>query len=127
MTPAQEWNDHVRQFLPPFGGFLQSYEWGQFQESLGFKVKRIFEESKKGTVVAQCIEQPLRLGKKYYLIPKGPLGDASAKATLDALIRELSGASFLKIEPPKKLAGTTLVHERHPFTTAARGFCRRIA
>ncbi|MFA5947165.1 MAG: peptidoglycan bridge formation glycyltransferase FemA/FemB family protein [Patescibacteria group bacterium] len=118
MTPAQEWNDRVRPFLPPFGGFLQSYEWGEFQESLGFKVKRVFEESKKGTVVAQCIEQPLRFGKNYFLIPKGPLGDASAKATLDVLIEELSGASFLKIEPPKKLAGTTLVHERHPFTTA---------
>ncbi len=118
MTSSQEWNDKVRAHLPPFGGFLQSYEWGEFQESIGFKVKRIFEQTKKGTVVAQCVEQPLRFGKKYYLIPKGPLGDASPKAMLDVLRNELADAAFLKIEPVKKLAGSSLVHERHPFTTA---------
>lgn len=115
---SQEWNDKVKQFLPPFGGFLQSYEWGEFQESIGFKVKRVFEQTKKGSVVAQCVEQPLRFGKKYYLVPKGPLGDASPKVMLDVLKDELSGAAFLKIEPNFKAKGLVEAHERHPFTTA---------
>jgi peptidoglycan pentaglycine glycine transferase (the first glycine) len=118
MTPAQDWNENVRAHLPPFGGFLQSYEWGEFQESLGFRVHRIFEETPKGTVLAQCVEQPLRFGKKYYLIPKGPLGNASPKATLDVLKGKLSGAAFLKIEPNFKAKGLVEAHERHPQTTA---------
>jgi lipid II:glycine glycyltransferase (peptidoglycan interpeptide bridge formation enzyme) len=118
MTPAQGWNDRVRAHLPPFGGFLQSYEWGEFQESIGFKVKRIFEETKKGVVIAQAVEQPMPFGKKYYLIPKGPLGDASPNVMLEVLKRELKDGAFLKIEPPKKIKGTFPVHERHPFTTA---------
>jgi len=118
MTSSQDWNDKVRAYLPPFGGFLQSYEWGEFQESIGFKVKRIFEQTKKGVVIAQAVEQPLKFGKKYYLIPKGPLGDASPKAMIEVLKRELGDGAFLKIEPVKKLNGSTLVHERHPYTTA---------
>ncbi len=118
MTASQDWNSKVRAHLPPFGGFLQSYEWGEFQESIGFKVKRIFEQTKKGVVIAQAVEQPLKFGKKYYLIPKGPLGDASPKTMVDILKNELGDGAFLKIEPVKKLNGSTLVHERHPFTTA---------
>jgi len=122
MGPATIWNDRVRPFLPPFGGFLQSYEWGEFQESLGFKVIRIFEETKKGTVAAQVIEQPLKFGKKYYIVPKGPLGDASPKVMIETLKHELPGAAFLKIEPAQKIKGALLMHERHPQTTAIVSF-----
>jgi hypothetical protein len=58
MIPAADWNGKVRAFLPPFGGFLQSYEWGEFQESLGFRVKRLFEQTKKGVSLPRLSNNP---------------------------------------------------------------------
>lgn len=115
---SQSWNLHVRRFLPPFGGFLQSYEWGAFQESLGFKVKRIFRETERGVLVTQAVEQPLRFGKKYYLLPKGPLGTLSGKETVKILREELPGSAFFKVEPVEKMRGALPAQERHPHTTA---------
>ncbi len=118
MDAASAWNDKVRAFLPPFGGFLQSYEWGMFQESLGFKVKRIFEETSQGNVVAQAVEQPLPFGRKYYLLPKGPLGNAPEGVAFDVLRKNLSDGAFLKIEPAVKPKKGVPVTERHPEATS---------
>jgi peptidoglycan pentaglycine glycine transferase (the first glycine) len=117
MEAARAWNDKIRAHLPPFGGFLQSYEWGEFQAALGFKVKRIFEETAKGTVAAQVIEQHMPFGKKYYLAPKGPLGSASGPVMIDTLAKHLPDATFLKIEPASKIKKALHASERHPEAT----------
>lgn len=117
MDAAQAWNEKVRAFLPPFGGFLQSYEWGVFQESLGFSVKRIFSENSQGFVVAQAVKQPMPFGKNYWLVPKGPLGSAPQGVIIDILKKELSGTAFLKLEPDFKPKQGVPVTERHPEAT----------
>lgn len=117
MEAAQAWNEKVRAFLPPFGGFLQSYEWGSFQESLGFSVKRIFVETSQGVVLAQAIGQPLPLKKEYFFVPKGPLGSAPQGVMIDILRKELPQAAFLKIEPAFKPKHGAPVTERHPEAT----------
>ncbi len=93
---------------------MQSYEWGELQEALGFKVKRIFEETPKGTVVAQLLELPIPFGKKYYFAPKGPLGTASPAVMIDVLRKHVPGAAFLKIEPAVKFKKAVPASERHP-------------
>ncbi len=118
MEAAQVWNEKVKHFLPPFGGFLQSYEWGTFQQSLGFEVKRIFEETPEGFVVAQAVGQPLPLGKKYYLLPKGPLGSAPEEVIIKVLKKQLPDAAFLKIEPNFVPTTGNMVTERHPEATS---------
>jgi lipid II:glycine glycyltransferase (peptidoglycan interpeptide bridge formation enzyme) len=117
MEAQQAWNDKVRAFPPPFGGFLQSYEWGAFQESLGFTVNRIFEETSQGYVIAQAVEQPLPFGRKYYLLPKGPLGNAPERVIFDILRKNLPDAAFLKVEPAIKPKNGVVVTERHPEAT----------
>lgn len=64
------WNRFV---LKNSGSFLQSYEWGEFQESLGRRVVRINNSEWQ----AQFIEMPLPLDKKYWYCPRGPIFENS--------------------------------------------------
>lgn len=91
----KHWNNIVKENAPAFGGFLQSWEWGEFQRSLGRKIERIEE---KGTV-AQAIQMPLPLGQYYWYIPKGPLGTVSEQEMVSVLREYLSGAMLLRFEP----------------------------
>ncbi len=60
------WNKFV---LANKGSFLQSWEWGEFQERAD---KRVFRFAGEGWQ-AQFIETPLPFGKKYWYAPKAPL------------------------------------------------------
>jgi len=62
----EKWDSFV---LTHSGSFLQSYEWGEFQESLGRRVVRINNSDWQ----AQFIEVPLPLDKKYWYCPRGPI------------------------------------------------------
>ncbi len=112
-----EWNEQVKRFSPAFGGFLQSYAWGAFQESLGRTVIRIFKESEKGTLVAQAVAMPLPFGKRYFFIPKGPLGDMEESEMLKVLKEELGSAMFYRIEPSKPVR-LPKIADVHPNTTS---------
>lgn len=112
-----EWNKLVEQFAPPFGAFLQSWEWGDFQKALGFEVARIHEEVKGKTVVAQAIKYPLPLNSGYWHVPKGPLGNVQPKVAIDLLCKKLSKGAFLKIEPVTKPRGGVLSKDRQPAVT----------
>lgn len=54
--------------------FLQSWAWGEFQQSLGKKVWRLgIKQGHNLVATATIINQPLPLDKSYLYIPRGPL------------------------------------------------------
>ncbi len=112
-----DWNKLVAKYAPPFGAFLQSWEWGDFQKALGFNVVRLHEDVKDRVVVAQAIEYPLPLKSSYWHVPKGPLGDATPKIAIDLLCKKLRGGAFLKVEPITQLRQGVKAKDRQPSVT----------
>lgn len=112
------WNTLVAKYAPPFGAFLQSWEWGEFQRVLGFKVIRFHDAVKDKTILAQAIEYPLPFNSSYWHIPKGPLGDAAPKVALDLLTKKLPGGAFLKIEPVTRPRSGVKTKDRQPSVTS---------
>lgn len=111
------WNKLVSKYAPPFGAFLQSWEWGEFQRSLGFEVVRLHEEIKGKLVLAQAIKYPLPFKSSYWHIPKGPLGEATPKLAIDLLCKKLPGGAFLKIEPVTRPRHGAKAKDRQPAVT----------
>lgn len=68
-TDQSAWNEFVAVHSSP-SSFLQSYQWGEFQQSLGHKVHRL---TLPGRLQAQVIVKPLLFGWSYLEIPKGPV------------------------------------------------------
>jgi len=109
-SDKQKWNDFVA--TAPDGGLLQSWEWGEFQTSLGRKTWRLaFLEADKIIGAALIIKYPLPLGKSYFYIPRGPIiknqGEKlEIKNRLEGFIKKIKeiakkeGVIFLRIEPP---------------------------
>lgn len=71
-----------KNFLNDFAGsqkmsqFLQSYEWGVFQEKVSGKVYRLgVLEADKLIASALIITKDLPIGKKYFYCPRGPIID----------------------------------------------------
>lgn len=63
---GNNWND----FILLYGGsFLQSYEWGEFQKSVGRKIHRL----KNDLFEALISEINLPFKKKYFYCPRGPI------------------------------------------------------
>jgi peptidoglycan pentaglycine glycine transferase (the first glycine) len=101
-----EWNAFAAQ--EPHFGLLQSWEWGEFKEKLGWRPFRVAVK-KKGRIVAgaQMLIKSLipRLASVAY-VPRGPIGDWLDTGIADRLLAELHvlarghRAVFLKIEPP---------------------------
>mgnify|MGYP000374325073 CR=1 FL=1 len=103
----KEWNDFL---IENNGSFLQSFEWGEFQESLSKKVWRFLIKD-KGEIycIAQIIKETFPLSKSIFYLPFGPcfkedLFLKGKKKCLSLILRELSklskkeNAIFLKIE-----------------------------
>src|SRR3989339_31393 len=69
-------NDWNRFVLENQGSFLQSYEWGEFQEKIGkaelSSSRQVFRFA-TDKWQAQFIEIPLPFGKKYWHCPRGPV------------------------------------------------------
>jgi len=77
------------------GGFLQSWEWGEFQRKAGSEVVRVRDEA--SGAMAQLVRRGLPLGKRYWYCPRGPLGSMP-----DLLkVPEIARGVFLRFEPPK--------------------------
>lgn len=111
------WNALVRRFAPPFGGFLQSWEWGEFQSSLGREVTRLHEERDGKTMLAQVVTLPLPFRAEYASVSKGPLGDMP-KSTVTKVLREaFPDAAFVRYEPSRDGARLQ-VKEAQPATTS---------
>jgi len=81
--------------------FLQSWGWGEFQESLGCEVLRFSWEEK---IFVQAIKMLLPFGKFYWYIPRGPVvldKSVDVNEAMRDLSKELEkqGALFLRIDP----------------------------
>ena len=95
------------------GSFLQSWAWGQFQESTGKKVLYLIENDWQALILVN----PLRFGKNYFYIPHGPVwykGERDEQLILKEFLDKIRSiakehnAIFLKIEPKtsdKKITG----------------------
>lgn len=98
------------------GSFLQSWEWGTWQERLGRNVYR-FKVQGAGSEwegALQVIEIPVLAGKSYLYVPYGPVfksapdGDA-AGALLSQLRGRFPTALFLRLEPKQEIGSLSLV------------------
>lgn len=96
---AQGWNEAL---LRAGGSFLQSFEWGEFQATLGREIARL----RTSSFQALLIRHELPFGNSYLYCPRGPVAlqpggpDAAALAHFVEQVRALeSGAVFVKIEP----------------------------
>lgn len=108
---SSSWN---RFLIANKGSFLQSFEWGDFQEQLSKRVWRM-EVGDKGRVLleAQIIKEKAAF-KNYFYVPYGPVfnSDNSFTENLSAFelfleniqrLAKKEGAFFLRIEPPFSL------------------------
>ncbi|MBI4599597.1 peptidoglycan bridge formation glycyltransferase FemA/FemB family protein [Candidatus Uhrbacteria bacterium] len=99
---VREWNGYIAS--QPHAQFLQSWEWGAFQESLGFPAHYIGTRDERGEI-ARCalfLELPLFGGRGYLYCPRGPVGDISdtlIERALDDCFRMRGGPLFLRYEP----------------------------
>ncbi len=76
----------------PSGSFLQSWEWGDWQEHLDQKVHRFFIKDNGNNLLAAQVIQTITQGlnKSYLYIPYGPLlTDASRQDIIEFFITEL--------------------------------------
>jgi lipid II:glycine glycyltransferase (peptidoglycan interpeptide bridge formation enzyme) len=105
-TDQEEWNAFVAQ--EPSFGLLQSWEWGEFKEKLGWKAFRIAAKQ-DGHVVAgaqMLISSVIPGLASVAYIPRGPIGNWLDTEIADRLLNELHQiarshkAAFLRIEPP---------------------------
>ena len=111
LIKKEEWNEFA---VENRGSFLQSYEWGNFQQMSGHDVTRVIvKESGRIILVAQIFKHALPLGKSYLYIPYGPVFNLSQpgrdEEVFDFFIAELkklaskkSGIIFLKVETDKE-------------------------
>lgn len=92
------------------GSILQSWAWGEFQGSLEQKIHRFSGED----FACQAIETALPLGKKYFYVPRGPLGNVES-ALID--LRQLGSdraAIFSRIEPQQMVKLPRAVKDTQP-------------
>ncbi len=114
----ENWNNFL---LQNNASFLQSFEWGNFQEKLGRKIWRMSIEDpsvnsgQDSQVLLQAlvVKKPLPFGKSYFYIPFGPcfkqnLADEQKKQALELLLTELQKISkqekstYCYVEPWKE-------------------------
>ena len=91
----EQWNQFIAQNK---GSFLQSYQWGEFQELLKRKIWRIEIQGLKGLI----IKHDLPLGKNYLYCPRGPVvqgGNISMFLKEVKSISQQEKSIFFKIEP----------------------------
>lgn len=94
------------------GSILQSWAWGEFQQSLGQKIHRFSGED----FICLAIETSLPMGKKYVYCPRGPLGNVeSALADLKHLDSDRS-VIFSRIEPLQPVKLPRAVKDEQPVT-----------
>jgi lipid II:glycine glycyltransferase (peptidoglycan interpeptide bridge formation enzyme)/uncharacterized membrane protein (UPF0127 family) len=116
IAPAEEsgrstWNHFVAKNHPPIGAFLESWEWGTFQKTLGWDTKRyVVLEGGRMVAVFGVMQYGLPFGFSHGYSPRGPViakEDASEEALHFEILQAIqkwarghSGAMiFLRLEP----------------------------
>jgi len=109
-----QWNQFI---IKNNGSFLQSWQWGEFQESLGRKIWRLETEELKALV----IRHNLPLAKNYLYCPRGPIGQGNFNNFLEKVkkIAQREKSIFFKIEPPRVCISRTRlkIHTLQPSKT----------
>ncbi len=106
------WNYFVAQW--PHSPFLQSYEWGEFQEKMGHHVKRfVFRRNERECWVIQFFTHPLPAGFSYFYAPHGPVGECDEEQAGDFLeyvdsARRNTKAIFLRMESRHEMKNSAL-------------------
>ena len=106
---THQWNELVASRR---GSFLQSWEWGELQERLGRRIRRLTGKN----WAALFIERPLPLGASYWYAPYGPVmseDDMRSFAAWDSFLKDVRHAAdtrvmFVRIEP---MASTSFVSD----------------
>lgn len=106
----EKWNQFVVENFPQIGAFMQTWEWGEFQQALGRKIGRYFVyEDGKLISVFMIVHHALFLGLSYGYSPRGPVIAKSISETTVVDIfktiktwvkNELPHFIFLRLEPP---------------------------
>ncbi len=107
VTTKKDWDRFI---LKENGSFLQSFDWGVFQEKQGNPVFRIAVRSKGETILqAQIIKEKLPFSKFYFQLPYGPvtkkgLTEDKRREAERMLVKQVSGkgAVFMIVEPLKE-------------------------
>lgn len=106
ISDADQWDSFVAG--QRFSQFLQSWAWGEFQQSLGRPITRLglFDHDVIASV-AQAVEMRVPFGLHYLYVPRGPVSlDPTSSSRSCALQRRLieiarARAAFaLRVEPP---------------------------
>ena len=95
-----EWDNLI---VKHSGEFLQNWDWGVFQEGLGKKVIRFFDDA---LGLAQIIITPLPLGLSWAYVPRGPVFFDSARAQdlISGIVKALPpGCVFVVLEPADRV------------------------
>jgi lipid II:glycine glycyltransferase (peptidoglycan interpeptide bridge formation enzyme) len=96
---ARAWDDFV---IARGGHLLQSAGWGELKSRFGWRALRLaFARENDLIAGTQMLIRDLPLGLRFCYIPRGPVGDASDPALIDALCEAAQShhAFALKIEP----------------------------
>lgn len=102
----KEWNELVLQNPPKSGAFLQSWQWGEFQQAVGHAVYR--------NELRQIIEHNVPFGNRYWYFPRANI--------TQALIDEARTKKilFIRFEPPEvappEVAPQRTIHISPPTT-----------
>ena len=105
----EAWNDFVFKHYPPVGGFMQSWEWGEFQKGLGRNSERFFVTEDGSPVAAfTLIKHSLPFGMQYGYAARGPVVADShqdkfvqvCEAIREWALKEMPKLIFLRLEPP---------------------------
>lgn len=105
----QVWNQFVLEYGPRSGAFLQSWEWGEFQKSVGESVRReVLRTGEEVTGVAQWLDRRVPGFGTYAFCPKGPVG---------AGVWDRSHGFFSRIEPEALVGDAVRSIELNPTHT----------
>jgi lipid II:glycine glycyltransferase (peptidoglycan interpeptide bridge formation enzyme) len=103
------WNDFVSGHYPPIGGFMQSWEWGVFQEKLGRDMARYFVMDSGRPIAAFTLtHHDLPMGMRYGYAARGPVVAASHAGKVSEICaairswaaKEFPDLLFMRLEPP---------------------------
>lgn len=109
---ADEINDVIS--AQPTSQFLQSWEWGEFNQALGIKVFRLgIKDGDSLIAVTTLFKKTLPIGKSYFYCPRGAVINVKCQMPnaemLECLFKEIKklakieNAIFLRFEPLEKL------------------------
>lgn len=103
------WNDFIRRHYPPVGGFMQAWEWGDFQKKMGRTVDRYFVFDRQKPVAAfTLVHYRLPYGFRYAYAPRGPVVAEGFEGRMAEICFTIRGWAkerfpellFLRLEPP---------------------------